>query len=146
MATFKNDTLATSFPAYDIFARKPHTHTERTHDAVNGWTVINHEDVTELTDGEELHCEGKYGTFTIGSVVGYALQYNECPIKAAKNAERQGHKLQWINANCSVISNTPSAKRKLIQVRIGMKVRFQGVISTIEKAPNDNLKLVPVEA
>jgi len=80
-------------------------------------------------------------TYTINSVVSYALQYNECPIAAVERAKGFGHELVFIFGNGACIHNGPRSTAKHIYVEIGMTVKFQGHYYTIEKAPNDNLKL-----
>jgi hypothetical protein len=98
---------------------------------------------TQLDDGEQLVFDGLH-TFTMGSVVGYALRCNEDPVAAIDRARKNGHQLVWINANGAMISNQQRVAKGHIRVTIGMVVRFQGNLYTIERAPNQNLQLKPM--
>jgi hypothetical protein len=137
MSIFTKQALVASFPAYDVFAREA-DHT--------GYVNITAADTLGLDSGR-----GYFRTYSPGSVVSYALQYNECPIKAVEDCRRKmveqpynGHKLHWINANATVLTSHARAKETLVQVTIGMRVRFEGLHATIEADHNNNLKFVPV--
>lgn len=135
MSIFTKQALIESFPAYNVFRR------EATRD---GWVEITAADTLGL---KKLHPRGDYfKTFSPGSVVSYALQYNECPIEAVANAKARGHALRWINANATALTAHKREAETLIEVTIGMKVRFEGLVATIEQDHNDNLKFVPVVA
>lgn len=99
--------------------------------------------VTPLDDGEKLVLDG-LRTFTIGSVVSYALKTGRDPVEALDSARENGHELVWINGNGSMISSTQGAPEHLVQVEVGMQVHFEGRYYTIENAPNKNLQLKPL--
>jgi hypothetical protein len=125
----------------DIFFREPKKF-------VKDGTIL---EATNLVAGERLALEYesiRHGTLTrtysISSVVSYALEYNDCPIEAAERAKERGHKLVWINASATSIHNGPRSTAKYVLVEIGMTAYFQGHFYTIVKAPNDNLDLKPL--
>lgn len=128
---FKKQTLVATFPAYDIFERE-----------------AGRDGIVNITADDTLGLEkrGYYKTFSPGSVVSYALQYNEDPIAAVEAARAKRHALHWINARGAMLTAHDRPKETLVLVRYGMKVRFEGLIATIEADHNDNLKLVPVAA
>ncbi len=108
-------------------------------------------ELTEIVDSDILGLKKQhrgngyyYKEFTPGSVVSYALQYNECPIEAIATAKARGHELHWINASAAVLSDSPQQQRTLVEVEVGMVVRFQGLIARIENGFNGNLKFVPL--
>ena len=130
-------TKQTAFPAYVVFEREADS---------NGFVNITAADELGLDSGK-----GFYRTYSAGSVVSYALQYNECPIEAvARTKEKMisqphnGHKLHWINANATCISAHKQAQRQLVRVTLGMRVRFEGLLATIEADHNNNLRFAPI--
>lgn len=130
MSVFKKQTLVAAYPAFNVFRREPKS---------AGFVEITTEDTLILkVDGDHK------GTFSAGSVVSYALQYNECPMAAVERAKANGHDLVWINANGAMLTADDRATEDVIEVEYGMLVRFQGVVATIEKAANNNLKLVAI--
>ncbi len=129
MSIFQKQTEVERFPAYIIYRREP--------------TRDGHVEITAADKLGLKHPRGYYHTFRPGSVVSYALEYNECPIEAVADAKAKGHQLHWIQACASVITAHHRDAELLIEVTIGMKVRFEGLIATIERDHNNNLKLVP---
>ncbi len=143
--TYKKETLFASFPAYDVFTRAASMVVE-IENAETGEVVDT--EVIEVTASDVLGLRaprGYYREYQPGSVVSYSLQYNDDPIAAVEDAKKRGHALQWINGCAVAITAHEQAKRRLVKVEIGMVIRFEGIFSRIEKAPNDNLKLVPVK-
>ena len=137
MSIFTKQTAVASFPAYVVFEREADS---------KGFVNITAADELGLDSGK-----GFYRTYSAGSVVSYALQYNECPIEAvARNKEKMisqpynGHKLHWINANSTCISSHKQAQRQLVRVTLGMRVRFEGLLATIEADHNNNLRFAPI--
>lgn len=130
MSIYLKQDLIASFHAYDVF--------ERAAD-YTGFVNITAQDTLGLDSGR-----GFFRTYSPGSVVSYALQYNEDPIAAVERAQKRGELLRWINANATCISANRQAREVLVQVRIGMRVRFEGLLATIEADHNNNLKFVPV--
>jgi hypothetical protein len=131
MSVFKKQELVAAYPAFNVYKRSPKS---------EGFVEITTEDTLILkVDGDHK------GTFSPGSVVSYALEYNECPLAAVERAKSNGHELVWINANGAMLTAHHRAAEDVVEVEYGMLVRFQGVIATIEKANNNNLKLVTIK-
>jgi hypothetical protein len=137
MSVFTKQTQVAAFPAYTVFEREADS---------KGFVNITSKDELGLDSGK-----GYFRTYSPGSVVSYALEYNECPIAAVERTRAQmvsdphmGHKLHWINQNATCISNSPQAQRQLVRVYHGMRVRFEGLLATIEADHNNNLKFVPI--
>lgn len=131
MAVYKNDTEIASYPAFKVYRRKANRH-----------GCIN------LTAWENLALRGHLGTYRIGSVASAALEDNECPLEAIERCQQQiidhphaGHRLHWINQNPSGLSDMKQPQVKVIEVRVGMLVKFEGNIFTITREANDNLGL-----
>ena len=61
----------------------------------------------------------------------------------ANELAKDGGKQVWINANCTVLSSSPTAKESAYEVKIGQRVYMQGAYYTVEKAANNNLHLAP---
>ena len=134
MSVFKKDRVTRSFPAYDIVEREP-----------DDAGFIN------LTANELLGFEYKtrnYGyqfrQHRIGSVVSYALEYNEDPVEAYNRAKAKGHQTHWINACAVSITNGWRERYSLVEVKEGTRVRFEGLLATVERDGHENLKLVPI--
>lgn len=87
----------------------------------------------------------RYGTmhrfYTFGSVVSYALQNNECPIKSFENAKVNGHETHWANQNATALTAHKQAHRTHVALKVGDVVKFEGREFSIENAPNHNIKL-----
>lgn len=139
MNAFTKQSLIASFPAYDVF--------EREEDVSVGAVNISCADTLGLDSGK-----GFFRTYSPGSVVSSALEYNECPIKAVEDCLEKmikypynGHKLHWINANASVITSRARAKEQLVNVTLGMRVRFEGRLFTIEADHNNNLRFAAAD-
>jgi len=136
MSVFKKQTLVATYPAFNVFRREARS---------NGVVEITTEDTLILkTSNANKSLSVHGGTFSAGSVVSYALEYNECPIAAVERAKSNGHDLVWINANAAVLTADHRDAVDVIEIEVGQLVRFQGVTATIEKAPNNNLKFKPV--
>ena len=121
-----NETLIKSYPAFDIFERKP-----------------NSDGFVHISDSDTL-CSGVRLYYT-GNIWSYSIERDVDPEAAYKNAMRRGHPVWWINSKCSVISNNIVEKIKAIKVQAGMKVVYMGKKLTIENDWNNNLKFVPFE-
>jgi hypothetical protein len=132
MSIFTKQREVASYPAYKVFEREATSHGH-----------------VEITTNDKLglrHPRGFFRVYSPGSVASYALRYNECPIEAVADAKAKGHKLHWINQDASVLSSSSLPQEELVEVTIGMMVRFEGLIATIENDHNNNLKFVPVQA
>lgn len=130
MSVFKKQALIATSPAFNVFERQANG---------DGYVNITADDILALDSGR-----GFYRTYSPGSVVSYALEYNECPIAAVEDAKAQGHALHWINARGVAITAHKRPPEDVVLVKLGMKVLFEGLLATIESAPNSNLRFVPV--
>lgn len=96
--------------------------------------------VTKLVAGEKLVLDG-LRTYTIGSVVSYAMENDHDPIEALDRARKNGHELVFIYGNGASITAHRREPTPHVIVEVGMQVKFEGCYYTIEKAPNQNLRL-----
>jgi hypothetical protein len=134
------DTLKIQNGIGDLYERAP----------TGGW--CDHRQAVKLIDHERLVLPVQsrfghgliYNTYTIGSVVSGALRDGDDPVKALDRARSFGHELVFIFANGSCIHNGPRSTTKHVLIEIGMTVRFEGNLYTIETAPNDNIWLKPI--
>lgn len=132
MSVFKKQSLVAAYPAFNVYRREPKS---------SGVVELTVDDTLILkTDDKRNHLS----TFSPGSVVSYALEYNECPIAAVERAKANGHDLIWINANGAMLTAHDRDAEDVVEVEYGMLVHFQGVTARIEKADNNNLKFQPV--
>lgn len=129
---FQNRTVVREYPAFRVIRH-------RCPDGpANGYDY-------QIRDNDVLfRLDVGYGTYKVGSVVGFALEYNEDPIEAYRSAVERGHQTHWINACAAVISSNPPPQREVIAVEPGDVVVFQGRRFEIVKRPNRNLGLAPV--
>ena len=127
----RNEAVVASFPAYDIVEREPNR---------DGYVVLSVEDLLGMDSGR-----GYYSSYYLGSAVSYALANGDCPVRSVERVKERGEALWWINARGSSLSAGSRAKEKLVLVWPGMRVRFEGRLFEIAKAPNSNLKLVELE-
>ena len=136
MSIYKKQTLVASYPAFDVYKRES-----------------NQEGLVNITVDDILVKPDHLGKYQAGSIVSYALEYNECPIKAVEECKQKmidqpynGHKLHWISSLGATISDSSTKKINVVEVEYGMKVNFEGLIATIEKANNGNLQFKEIEA
>jgi hypothetical protein len=122
----ETEILVDPYPAYDLYRRtgrfgKP----------------------MEIRVGDTLGVRrsGYIEEYRPGSVVSYAMSSGECPIKAVTRAKSYGHQLHWINGCAVCITARKQAKRRLIEVSVGMVVLFEGRKFKITAEPNSNLGL-----
>lgn len=132
-----SQTLISQSPAFNLFERTPD---------YTGYVNITAADTIGLMVKCKHHGDEYLDTFSPGSVVSYALKYNECPIEAVEHAKRHGHDLHWINADAVVVSAHKRPAKDVVRVTLGMRVRFEGLLATIEKAPHGNLRFAPIAA
>lgn len=90
----------------------------------------------------------RYGTqyhfFKIGSVGGYAVKNGDCPVEAVERAKANGHELHYVYGLGASISNQQREKGEKFALAWGEEIGFEGKRYTLEKAPNQNVRLVPV--
>lgn len=133
MSTFRNLDALETRPTADIFTVRPNP--------------AKHGAIT-LIGGDTLgvwHDKGFYRRYKISSVAAYALEYNECPIKAVERAKSFGHPLHYIFALATCVSSSPAPRETIIAVKLGTLVYFQGRYFTIIPANNDNLALKVID-
>jgi hypothetical protein len=131
MSIFKKQTLVAAFPAYNVFEREA---------CRDGYVNITADDILAVDSGRGFH-----RTYSPGSVASYALRYNECPIEAVEAAREKGHALRWINGRATCLSAHAQAAENVVLVRVGMLVRFEGFLATIQPDHNNNIRLAAVE-
>tara|TARA_R100001530_G_scaffold49045_1_gene36741 strand:- start:787 stop:1101 length:315 start_codon:yes stop_codon:yes gene_type:complete len=80
--------------------------------------------------------------YTLGSSASYALEYNECPIKAYESAIKNGHACYWLNQDTLSLTSggTPSPVAKHV-IHIGSEIYFEGKNFEIYAQANNNLGL-----
>lgn len=106
---------------------------------------------TEIKSGESLGLprdsrNGRYfQEFKPGSVVSYALENGDDPIESLEKSKKLCHQLHWLNACGAMLTSAPRKQETWTLIMVGMLVRFEGRLFTIQNAPNQNLKLVPFE-
>lgn len=130
MSIYTKQALVEQHPAYNVFEREADS---------TGYVNLTASDRLGLK-----HPRGFFREYYTGSVVSYALQYNEDPIAAVEDAKAKRQPLHWIGAAGACITSHKRAPTELVLVTIGMKVRFEGLLATIQPDHNNNLKFVPV--
>lgn len=129
MSVFKKQTLVAQYPAYNVYRREAKQ---------AGYVELTEDDVLILkTDDKRNHLD----TYTLGSVVSFALEYNECPIRAVQRATEMKHPLVWISNRGAVLTAHKRDAENVVEVEVGMQVRFQGVIGTLVATHNRNLEI-----
>jgi hypothetical protein len=90
--------------------------------------------------------------FALGSIVGYAIERGECPIaelerfkENVKLYPHNGHKEYWANSMAVSIHNGPYVHERFAGFAWGDVIVFQGHKFKLEKANNQNVKLVAVD-
>lgn len=91
---------------------------------------------------------GRYGTmyrmYTLGSVAGYAADYNEDPTAAVERARARGEELYWANQNSTMLTAWDRPQEVLPMVQYGEVIRFAGKQFRVQPAPNQNVRLMEV--
>lgn len=98
----------------------------------------------ELRAGDLLCCPEGLTTYTVGTVISYALDNGDDPIAAVRMAVSHGYELAWINQNGGCITSHERPIENCIVIRPGDTIRLEGRCYTVEKGNNPgNLSLVP---
>lgn len=128
MSVFKKQAVIKLYPAAQIVKRE-----------------ADRKGYINLTDGEKItdSVEAAAGTWTVGSVISYALKSNNCPLKAVERARSNGHDLYYIYANASVLSSSDSERVTKILIEEGDVVCFEGQLFTIKDTFNNNKYFAP---
>ncbi len=132
MSVFKKQAVLVSLPAYDVVVREP--------SYKGGYVEITAEDILGMDSKK-----GFFYSYSPGSVVSYALENNDDPIAAVEEAKAKNEPLIWISGRGTCLSDSPQARETLVKVEIGMLVRFEGQVTKIAAAPNNNIRFAPVE-
>lgn len=119
----RDPNLIADFPGYAI--REPFTNAA-------GRAIYKDGDVIALPQQTKNHGT-LWNFYTLGSVVGHAIQYGECPIKAIERATANGHRLWWANQNATVISSQRTAKPTRPGHTWGDEIQFHGRIFRLVK-------------
>jgi hypothetical protein len=85
-----------------------------------------------------------YDFFKLGSVATYAAQYGEDEEAAVEKAKERGHELYWANKQSTTISAHKQAHRTVWGLQIGDEIEVDGLRFRIERASNQNVKLVQI--
>jgi hypothetical protein len=144
-----HEKLVASYPVMDVLRRATHiahiydekTYLELTEITRNDKLALKLTKPSRFSGRDVNHCYH----YQADSVASYAIANNDCPIKAIERAKKNGHELQFIIPLCSVITSHQRPRETYIEIEYGMVVRFEGLVATIEKDHNDNLKFVPVD-
>lgn len=129
MSVFKKQTLVAQYPAYNVYRREAKQ---------AGFIELTADDVLILkTNDKRNHLD----TFNLGSVVSCALEYNECPVEALARAKAKNDKLVWISNRGAVLTAHHRDAENVVEVEVGMQIRFQGVIGTLIATDNRNLDI-----
>tara|TARA_R110002110_G_scaffold297443_2_gene511579 strand:+ start:1399 stop:1890 length:492 start_codon:yes stop_codon:yes gene_type:complete len=147
----KKQRLVETFPAHRVYERAAHDVVvyDWSNDEQHPQSTWFH-DVVDITAKDLLKFEN--GIAQACSIVSCAIEDNECPIKAVEECKNkmhcypcEGHKLHWISTQSVCLTDTKQKQKEVILVRIGMRVRFEGLFATIESAPNGNLCFSPIK-
>lgn len=82
--------------------------------------------------------------YKLGSVAGYAKQYDEDPDEAVERAMRLNHKLFWANGMGVSLTDYDEPQEVFYGVEHGDVIDFEGAQFRIEPDWNNNIKLVAV--
>jgi hypothetical protein len=82
--------------------------------------------------------------FTLGSVIGYAVECGDDPIANLERAKERGHDLHWANANAVTLTAHKRDKERVFVLNYGDVITFEGIRFRLDKANNDNVKLTEV--
>jgi hypothetical protein len=86
-----------------------------------------------------------YRQYRASSAVGYALRYNECPIKAVDQARANRDDLHYLVPVGVTLSSDKRERPVAYRVLTGELVKFHGRFFKTVPAGNNNLKLVEVQ-
>lgn len=127
-----NKVLLADFPAYAVY-RMPELWQEK---MIDGMEFV--------MPFESARYGTQYHSFKIGSVVGYAIKNGDDPMAAVEHAEANGHDLEYVFGLGTSISNQRHEKGEKFALAWGDEIGFHGKRFRLEKAPNQNVRLVPV--
>lgn len=131
---FTTENLIVDYPAYAIY-KTP------------AWRQAKMIDEMEFALPFETRTHGtQYYFFKLGSVIGSAIRNGDDPMKALERAKNFGHELHFAFALAVCIHNGPKVKEQKLALNWGDIIGFHGKRFRLDKAPNQNVRLVEVEA
>jgi len=123
-----------SYPAYDIHAPI---------EDFRGRAAIQPGEYIMLPFESRSHGR-QWHEFKVGSVMGYAMDNNECPIEAFNRAKDRGHAVYFLSPCGTSLTAHKEAKRFYQGYEFGSVVHFMGKDFRIEPDHNQNAKFVEV--
>lgn len=128
-------------PAYDVYPAPKY---------------LGDKNLIALQAGDELACNDfrseYYSMFTCGSVASGSLKRGGLnpgqTVSEKEELERSRHGKvahHFIFGNSVCITSHKQDRKRYMKISLGDKVLYEGVVYTIERANNDNLKFQPVE-
>ena len=85
-----------------------------------------------------------YRFYTLGSVIGYALEYCECPFEAIEREKKKGSELHYAFPNSVSITSHKRDRETSFMVEHGDHIKFHGKMFEIVPTANYNIALKPV--
>ena len=79
--------------------------------------------------------------YTMGSVVGDAIEYCKCPFEEVERWTKRGAELHYATPHGTSISSGYGAELNAFYQELGDKIKFHGKIFKIVPARNNNIKL-----
>jgi len=135
MSIYRPKTLVSTYAAYNVYRPTPTEVYEAT-------TNLNDERAAiPLVDGDILI--NGLSTYTVGTVISYAIKNGHDPIAEYERALENGHEPAYIFANGSCITSHKRAAIDVLQIEDADRVRLEGKTYIVERAPNNNFKLTP---
>jgi hypothetical protein len=133
MSIYTKQAKIGSCPAYDVFKREV--------DPQAGVINITSADILGIKVGSGARTF--YRRYSPGSCASYALEYNECPIKAYQTAVERGHATHWLNQCSTALTDSIDRRREeIVEVEVGQKVLFEGRVFTLVCEFNNNIGLM----
>ena len=83
--------------------------------------------------------------YTLGSVVGYAIDNCNCPFESVEKAKERGHKIHWATQNSTMVTSHDRPKEISFMQEHGDEIKFHGKTFKIVSTANDNISLEMVD-
>jgi hypothetical protein len=135
-----NGKIIADFPAYSI-----HEATPKMHYGVGKEIVAAKAGDVIAIPFETDRYGTMYNFFKFGSAVSYALDCDADPIEAYEVAVKRGEPTHWLISMGVTLTNMKTEKVARVALNWGDTVAFEGREFRVEKALNDNAKLVEVK-
>ncbi len=108
-------------------------------EAKKNWQGYSDRDVIAIDYGPS------HRFYTLGSVVGCAIEDCNCPFEQVERAKKLGHPTHWANQNCSMITKGERSREYSFMQEHGDIIKFHGKMFKIVPQSNDNIGLELVE-